>query len=290
MAMDTFYDDSFYLQGLMTVPNEQYEAAKIDGANWYHVMTKIEIPSILGFMLLGIVFVLISIRLFDIIYVTTRGGPGIVTEVMAYFTYRTEFRSFQIGTGSASAVIILIISIIVTTIAVTLLRRVERDADFLVRKNIILLAFAIFFMLIFILPNLWMLFGSFKDQNAMFSLPPVWIPDFTYIKNFTIYAFAELYVFIKLFNSYYWLNNRYINIFSTYGIWFDFLYSEGKFLADWILSTRMLPPVAAAVPLFILFKYLNLLDSLFALIIVYTAFNIPFAVWVSASLEESQKT
>ena len=42
----------------------------------------------------------------------------------------------------------------------------------------------------------------------------------------------------------------------------------------------MLPPVAAAVPLFILFKYLNLLDSLFALIIVYTAFNIPFAVWI----------
>ena len=82
-------------------------------------------------MLLGIVLRLIEcIRLFDIIYVTTRGGPGIATEVMAYFTYRTEFRSFQIGTGSASAVIILIISIIVTTIAVTLLRRVERDADF----------------------------------------------------------------------------------------------------------------------------------------------------------------
>ena len=52
-----------------------------------------------------------------------------------------------------------------------------------VSKNIILLAAAIFFMLIFILPNLWMLFGSFKDQNAMFALPPVWIPDFTYIKN-----------------------------------------------------------------------------------------------------------
>ena len=108
-----------------------YKRQKIDGANWYHVMTKIEIPSILGFMLLGIVLRLIEcIRLFDIIYVTTRGGPGIATEVMAYFTYRTEFRSFQIGTGSASAVIILIISIIVTTIAVTLLRRVERDADF----------------------------------------------------------------------------------------------------------------------------------------------------------------
>ncbi len=119
------------LAGLMTVPNEQYEAAKIDGANWYHVMTKIEIPSILSFVLLGVVLRLIEcIRLFDIIYVTTRGGPGIATEVMAYFTYRTEFRSFQIGTGSASAVIILIISLIVTTIAVTLLRRVEKNADF----------------------------------------------------------------------------------------------------------------------------------------------------------------
>ena len=119
------------LAGLMTVPNEQYEAAKIDGANWFHVMTKIEIPSILSFVLLGIVLRLIEcIRLFDIIYVTTRGGPGIATEVMAYFTYRTEFRSFQVGTGSASAVIILIISLIVTTIAVMLLRRVEKNEDF----------------------------------------------------------------------------------------------------------------------------------------------------------------
>ena len=116
------------LAGLMTVPNEQYEAAKIDGANWFHVMTKIEIPSILSFVLLGVVLRLIEcIRLFDIIYITTKGGPGIDTEVMAFFTYRTEFRSFQIGTGSASAVIILIISLIVTTIAVTLLRRVERN-------------------------------------------------------------------------------------------------------------------------------------------------------------------
>lgn len=116
------------LAGLMTVPNEQYEAAKIDGANWFHVMTKIEIPSILSFVLLGVVLRLIEcIRLFDIIYITTKGGPGIATEVMAFFTYRTEFRSFQIGTGSASAVIILIISLIVTTIAVTLLRRVEKN-------------------------------------------------------------------------------------------------------------------------------------------------------------------
>jgi len=153
-----------------------------------------------------------------------------------------------------------------------------------VRKNIILLAFAIFFMLIFILPNLWMLFGSFKDQNAMFSLPPIWIPDFTYLKNFTI-MLSQSYLYL--------INSLIVTIGSTivtlifslptaFGLTF-FIFRGQNFLADWILSTRMLPPVAAAVPLFILFKYLNLLDSLFALIIVYTAFNIPFAVWVSAS-------
>ena len=153
-----------------------------------------------------------------------------------------------------------------------------------VRKNVILLIFATLITFVFLAPNLWMLFGSFKSQNAMFALPPVWIPDFTYIKNFTI-MLSESYRYL--------INSIIVTICSTivslifslptaFGLTF-FKFKGRYFLADWILSTRMLPPVAAAVPLFILFKYLNLLDSLFALIIVYTAFNIPFAVWVSAS-------
>ena len=55
-----------------------------------------------------------------------------------------------------------------------------------VRKNVILLILATLITFVFLAPNLWMFFGSFKSQNAMFALPPVWIPDFTYIKNFTI--------------------------------------------------------------------------------------------------------
>ena len=47
-----------------------------------------------------------------------------------------------------------------------------------IRKKAILLITASFITLIFLAPNLWMLFGSFKSQNAMFALPPVWIPDF----------------------------------------------------------------------------------------------------------------
>ena len=145
-----------------------------------------------------------------------------------------------------------------------------------IRKKAILLIIASFITLIFLAPNLWMLFGSFKSQNAMFALPPVWIPDFSYIKNFTI-MLSESYKYL--------INSIIVTVCSTivslifslptaFGLTF-FKFKGRYFLADWILSTRMLPPVAAAVPLFILFKYLNLLDSLFALVIVYTAFNIP---------------
>ncbi|HYJ46382.1 MAG TPA: carbohydrate ABC transporter permease, partial [Pyrinomonadaceae bacterium] len=51
-------------------------------------------------------------------------------------------------------------------------------------------------------------------------------------------------------------------------------------LSLWILSTRMFPPIVTAVPLFLMMSDLRLLDTLTALIIVYTAFNLPFVVWM----------
>ena len=75
-----------------------------------------------------------------------------------------------------------------------------------IRKKAILLIIATFITLIFLAPNLWMLFGSFKSQNAMFALPPVWIPDFSYIKNFTI-MLSESYTYL--------LNSIIVTICST---------------------------------------------------------------------------
>jgi ABC-type glycerol-3-phosphate transport system permease component len=63
----------------------------------------------------------------------------------------------------------------------------------------------------------------------------------------------------------------------------NFKFRGREFFADWILSTRMMPPIAAAVPLYMVFNGLGMLDSLAALIIVYAGFNIPFAVWVAMS-------
>jgi multiple sugar transport system permease protein len=54
----------------------------------------------------------------------------------------------------------------------------------------------------------------------------------------------------------------------------------GENFSFWILSTRMFPPVAAALPLFLIFKEIKLLDSHMALIIANTIFNLPFVIWL----------
>lgn len=117
------------LAGLTSIRQDIVEAAKVDGAKWYHIMFWIEIPSILPIILLGMTLRLIEIlRFFDIIYITTRGGPGDNTMVMTLYTYQQGFRYFHVGLSSASAVVILFVSITVTTVAVNLLRRAENNA------------------------------------------------------------------------------------------------------------------------------------------------------------------
>lgn len=116
------------LAGLMSVPLEHYEAAEVEGAKWYHVTRWIEIPAIRSVVLVGVIIRLIdNLRLFDIVYVTTRGGPGSSTELVTLFAYKQDFQYFQIGYGSAAAVVILAISIVITTVAVRYLRSAEHD-------------------------------------------------------------------------------------------------------------------------------------------------------------------
>ena len=80
----------------------------------------------LGVVLLGVILRIIDVlRFFDIVYITTRGGPGDSTMVVTLYAYLQDFQYFQVGTGSAAAVLILAVSIVVTTFAVKLLRVVE---------------------------------------------------------------------------------------------------------------------------------------------------------------------
>ncbi len=116
------------MAGLTSIDQEQYEAAEVDGAKWYHIAAWIEIPAIRGIVIVGVILRIIdNLRLFDIVYVTTRGGPSSATEVVTFFAYKQDFQYFQIGYGSAAAVVILIISIVISTFAIRYLRSVENE-------------------------------------------------------------------------------------------------------------------------------------------------------------------
>ena len=112
--------------GLAGIPHEQYEAAALDGAGlWAHIRY-IEVPSIRNILLIGIMLRMIdNFRLFDIVYVTTRGGPGAATEVVSMFAYREMFQFFNVGFASAVAVLILILGLIFTQILFRFMRRAE---------------------------------------------------------------------------------------------------------------------------------------------------------------------
>lgn len=115
------------LAGLVSIPDSLYEAAELENAKWYHIARYIELPAIRDVILIGIILrVIDNLKLFDLVYVTTRGGPGDSTELLTFFAYRQDFRFFQVGYGSAAAVIILLISIVVTTVAVAYLRKVQK--------------------------------------------------------------------------------------------------------------------------------------------------------------------
>ena len=109
---------------LVSIPRDLYEAARIDGARWFQTVMKVELPLVRSTVLVGIIFrVIDNFRMFDIIFATTRGGPGRATEVISLFAYRQIFQYFNAGYGAAAAVVVFLIAMIFGTVAAKLLPR-----------------------------------------------------------------------------------------------------------------------------------------------------------------------
>jgi len=100
------------LAGLQSIPNETYEAAKVDGANDLMTFWKITLPMLRKAYEIALLFGTIFIfQTFGEIFLTTAGGPGTSTMTLPYYTYQTAFISDQIGLAAALGVIGVIIAI-----------------------------------------------------------------------------------------------------------------------------------------------------------------------------------
>ncbi len=101
------------LAGLQSIPDEVLEAAKVDGASAFTTFWRIVLPLLRKAYEIALLFGTIFIfQTFAEIYVTTAGGPGVSTNTLPFYTYRTAFTSFQIGQASALGVIGVVVAIL----------------------------------------------------------------------------------------------------------------------------------------------------------------------------------
>lgn len=114
----------FTLAGLQIIPGHLYEAARVDGAGPIRSFLSITLPLLRP--TIAVILVLRTIeafKVFDIVYVMTRGGPANGTQTIAYYTYLQAFSNQRFGYGSALAVLIVLIIMALAVVYIRLLRR-----------------------------------------------------------------------------------------------------------------------------------------------------------------------
>lgn len=115
-----------YLAGLQGIPAELSEAASIDGANGWQQFRFITFPLLAGSLTVCLVLSMISaLKIFDQIAVMTDGGPGFATETLTYIIYKVGFGELRQGFGTALAMVLFLIIMIITIIQVKILRKRE---------------------------------------------------------------------------------------------------------------------------------------------------------------------
>jgi multiple sugar transport system permease protein len=102
------------ITGLTTIPGEIYESANLDGANKLQILLKITIPmikpAIMSVLTLGFVY---TFKVFDLVWVMTKGGPVNSTQLVSTYSYRLSFEEFQFSSGAAVSNVLFLILLVV---------------------------------------------------------------------------------------------------------------------------------------------------------------------------------
>ncbi len=102
------------LAGLQSLPEEPYEAARIDGASGWQTFFYLTLPLLRQTILVALLWRLIdTFRIFDVVYLLTAGGPARATETVSIYVYRYGFQSFNLGFASAASYIMILIMLLI---------------------------------------------------------------------------------------------------------------------------------------------------------------------------------
>jgi multiple sugar transport system permease protein len=98
------------LAGIQSLPQEPFEAARVDGASSWNIFLHLTVPMLKPVILVALLIrALDAFTVFDQVFVLTQGGPGAATEVATLMIYKTAFRFSQFGYGASMAVMLLVL-------------------------------------------------------------------------------------------------------------------------------------------------------------------------------------
>lgn len=135
--------------------------------------------------------------------------------------------------------------------------------------------------ILFLFPIYWLFAISFKTPEEIFASPPRWLPESIQFANYAV-LFKDGDA-VTVWNS---LVVASVSTVLAMVLGTLCAYSLARFrtggtnLAVWIISQRMIPPIAVVFPIFLLYVWLGWVDSYLGLILLYTAFNLPYVIWM----------
>jgi len=135
--------------------------------------------------------------------------------------------------------------------------------------------------LFFLFPVYWLFMIAFKTPEEIFHSPPVWYPAHIQFANFAV-LFKDGDA-VTVGNSLFLagcstLISMFLGTLCAYSL--ARFKTGGENLAVWIISQRMIPPIAIVFPLFLLYVWFGWVDTYFGMILLYTAFNLPYVIWM----------
>ena len=310
-----------FLSGLVALPEDQMNAARILGAGFVPQFTRLIIPMMRPILLIAVIIRAMEIfKLFDPIIIMTQGGPGTATQNLSVYFYRLTNVSGRWGYACAVALLVLIALSILAKQAIKPIERAQNESleelmgagtDVAERahrgrdrrrstrmKKALRISAVSAFALFFGFPLYWVITMAFKPKVE--ENPPgivVWHPENPTLKNFkdvlginnaadSIFASKDFSALTPLKNSFLaagggTLLALLVGVFAAYGI--ARFRAGGSQLPFQILQLRMFPPAAVVIPLYFMFVYLHLWNTLEGLIIIYGAVTFPFVVWLMRS-------
>ena len=99
-----------FIAGVQKIPSELYDAAKVDGAGAIAEFFNVTLPNLRGEIIVALIFtVTLALRNFDLIYITTGGGPGTSTMIPSMFIYKKAFQMNQVGSASSLGIMLTLL-------------------------------------------------------------------------------------------------------------------------------------------------------------------------------------